>query len=1528
MRRVALILSVLVTVCGQTLALNPSLDISQYAHTAWTVRGGFSLGNIYTIAQTPDGYLWLGGEFGLFRFDGIRSLPWEPPAGQQFPEKAINRLLVTRDGTLWIGTFDGLFTLKDGKLKPRAEFPYMVDSLLEDREGTVWAGAYETAGKTTSGRLCAIRSAGAECYGEDGVFGRTVSALFEDSSGKVWAAAQSGLWRVKPGPLRRYATPRFGLSAISSTDDGRPVIAMYGAGLIQFTGDEVKPYPVRGVSDSNKLLRDRDGGLWIGTVGRGLIRIYHGRTDVFSRLDGLSGDVILALFEDREGNVWVATTGGLDRFRELPVTTLSAKQGISSDATQSVLGATDGSVWIGAHDGLTRWKDGQTTIFRQGSGLPHEDPKSLFQDHRGRIWVSTRHGLAYLHDGRFTAVTSSGGGDVYSITGDKAGNLWLSQARGLVHLLGERLVEQIPWSVLGRSQQAKTVLAAHGGVWLSFWAGGGVSYFKDRRVHASYKAADGLGEGHVSALQFDRDGALWAATDGGLSRLKDGRIATLTSRNGLPCNTIHWAIEDDNRSLWMYTACGLARVQRSELDAWIADPKRRIAATVWDAVDGVRVRAIAASGFGPTVAKSADGRLWFVTGEGVQIIDPRRLAFNRLQPPVHIEQISVNQKVYWQNMRGAAASEIRLPARVRDLKIEFAALSLVAPEKAHFKYKLEGQDADWREVVRERHAQYTNLRPGQYRFRVIASNNSGVWNESGDTLEFSIDPAWYQTNWFRALVATTFLVMLWAGYRFRLGQIQREARKLRDIIETIPAMAWTARPDGSNAFVNRRWAEFTGLSAEDTAGSGWTAVVHPDDLRMYWERWTASLASGEPFECEARFRSASGEYRRLLARGVPLRDAHGNVIRWHGILTDVEDRRRAEDTLRESEARFRTFVDHVGDAIMVQDETGTIVDVNRQGCENLGYTRLEVVGAPPSASFCLSKGEEASEMESVARRAAAGESVFDRHWHRRKDGAVFPVEVHSTLFVYGGRRFLLKAVRDISESLRAEEAVRRSEEELREVIDTIPAFVWSSMPDGSIDFINRRFLEFSGLSFEEALGQGWEAALHPEDRSHFIGGMRPGPSGEPLETEARFRGADGQYRWLLFRSVPLRDDKGTIVKWYGTSTDIDDRKRAEQALRRSEAYLSETERLTHTGTFASDPKVVPLYWSEEMFRIFGFDPQHGLPALDVALQRIHPEDLDKFRGAFDRAITQKLDTDVEYRVLLPDGIVKHVYGLGHPVLNAEGELVEVVGTTVDITERKRAEEARERLRELEADLAHINRVSMMGELAASIAHEVNQPLAGIVSNGSACMRWLSVTPPDLGEVREAVRDIVRDGKRAGEIITRIRALTKRAAMPSERMNLNEIIRDVLALTGDEANRRGAVITTRFARDLSTVSGDRVQVQQVVLNLVMNAVEAMGSVDDRRRELVLTTQNIDGDQVQVSVEDSGPGLNPDAATRIFEPFFTTKPSGMGMGLSISRSILQNHGGRLWVTGKVGPGAVFHFSLPKYREQGSHATVGER
>jgi signal transduction histidine kinase/ligand-binding sensor domain-containing protein len=795
-----IVLACLLPWCPHASALNPALDVSQYAHTAWKIREGFAKGEILSIAQTPDGYLWLGTEFGLLRFDGVRAVPWQPPGDQPLPSSNIESLLVARDGTLWIGTWKGLASWKDAKLTQYPELAgLLIMALLEDRDGTIWAGGFAYS---PPGKLCAIRNGTAHCYGEDSIFGKGPVGLYEDGKGNLWAGVLNGLWRWKPGPAQFYPLPGgpAGIQGLAEENDGGLLIAMPGR-VAQFVGGKAESkysYP-SGARDSpsRTLLRDRDGGLWIGAWGHGLVHVHRGTTDTFAKPEGLSGNTVTALFQDRERNIWVATETGLDRFRDFAVVTLSEKEGFSTKNLGAILAARDGSIWQGT-DGLRRCKNGQITFYHEAhakagtsrayvaakvsevtlSGLRKYEYGSLFEDDRGRIWVAADGGVGYLENDRLIPLRAVPSGVVYSITGDSKGNLWIANwSQGLLHLRHDRLIEQIPWVKFGHKSHASALAInpSRGGLWLGFYDGG-IAYLADGQVRAKYAGTDGLGQGHVNSLRLDQDGTLWVATEGGLSRLKDERIATLTSKNGLPCDTVHWAMEDDHQGLWLYMTCGLVRIAHSELDAWGTDPNRKVQTTLFNSLDGVSNKADAPS-LSPNVAKSADGRLWFTTYDGVNVVDPSYLPFNKLPPPVHVEQVTADRKTYdaaFFDVTGDANRQVRLPPLVRDLEIDYTALSLVAPERVLFRYKLEGRDRDWQDARNRRQAFYTDLSPRKYRFRVMACNNSGVWNEAGTFLDFSVAPAYYQTTRFRLSCVAAFLAFLGAFYQLRLRQVAHE----------------------------------------------------------------------------------------------------------------------------------------------------------------------------------------------------------------------------------------------------------------------------------------------------------------------------------------------------------------------------------------------------------------------------------------------------------------------------------------------------------------------------------------------------------------------------------------------------------------------------------------------------------------------------------------------------------------------------------------------------------------------------------
>jgi signal transduction histidine kinase/ligand-binding sensor domain-containing protein len=781
----------LLVCCAVAFAQNPSLDVSQYAHTAWRVSEGFAKGVIRSLAQTPDGYLWVGTDFGLLRFDGVRAVPWQPPPGEQLPGADVRRLLVARDGRLWIGTSRGLASWKDGQLTHYAELEAQtILALLEDREGTVWVGGW----KPPLGRLCSIQSGNTQCYGEDGRFGNGVTGLHEDREGNLWAGGITGLWRWKPGPPRLYPLENHkdDFYALSGSDDGGILVATR-SGITKLTNGraEAYPLPARLPFQPHRLLRDRQGGLWIGAAAdMGLLHIHEGRTDLFTPADGLSGGAVSSFFEDREGNIWVSTLEGLDRFRMFAVPTMSVPQGLSSRSVASVLAASDGSMWLGTADGLNRWNKGQITIYRKRSvrgrpsagvvreitdgGLPESTIVSLFEDADGHIWVGTLTGVAIYRSDRFFPVASVPFGRAISIAGDRAGNIWVSHQEGLFQLRDARVVERIPWNTFGHREPASALRhdARQGGLWLGF-PDGGVALYQDGQLRASYAGSEGLTPGRVRSFYIDRNRTLWAATVGGLNRIQDGRVVTLTSRNGLPCDMVHWMMEDDADSVWLYLACGLVRIARAEFDAWAADPQQQIRTTVFDSSDGVRSFGLE-FGYSSVVAKSPDGSLWFVPFVGVSIINPHRLAFNTLPPPVDIHHIVADRRTY------DTSSLVRLPPLVRDLQIDYTALSLVAPEKNRFRTMLEGRDHDWQDVGTRRQAFYTDLGPRTYRFRVAASNNSGVWNDAGTTLEFSIDPAYYQTRWFQAAMSGGVFALLWVAYRLRIRQVTRQFNRTLD----------------------------------------------------------------------------------------------------------------------------------------------------------------------------------------------------------------------------------------------------------------------------------------------------------------------------------------------------------------------------------------------------------------------------------------------------------------------------------------------------------------------------------------------------------------------------------------------------------------------------------------------------------------------------------------------------------------------------------------------------------------------------
>jgi two-component system sensor kinase FixL len=490
-------------------------------------------------------------------------------------------------------------------------------------------------------------------------------------------------------------------------------------------------------------------------------------------------------------------------------------------------------------------------------------------------------------------------------------------------------------------------------------------------------------------------------------------------------------------------------------------------------------------------------------------------------------------------------------------------------------------------------------------------------------------------------------------------------------------------------------------------------------------------------------------------------------------------------------------------------------------------------------------------------------------------------------------------------ALRNQSAERALTDQFRLVIDTIPTLAWRARPDGYTEFFNQRWQEYTGLSLEQAQGWGWTLAIHPDDVTGLTNTWRAIlGAGRPAETEARMRRGDGAYRWFLFRAEPLRDEQGNIVKWYGTYTDIEDRKRAEAVLREQAGLLD----LTHDTIFVRDMNDVITYWNRGAEELYGWQREQAVGNPSHQLMRtIFSTPLEEITAALHR--TGRWEGELVHTKR--DGkrvIVASRWSLQR---DERGRPVATLETNNDITQHKRMQEA---LDEAQANLARVNRVILLGEMTASIAHEVNQPIAAVVTGAGAGLRWLAAQPPDLEEVRQALRRIVKDSNRASEVIGRIRALVRKAPPRKDQVDINETILEVIALTRGEAQRNGVSLQTRLSSGLPLILGDRIQLQQVILNLIMNAIEAMNGFGEGSRELLVGSEQDDSNGVLVAVQDSGAGLDSESLDHLFDAFYTTKPGGIGMGLAISRSIIEAHGGRLWATPNVPRGAVFQFTLP--------------
>jgi PAS domain S-box-containing protein len=874
----------------------------------------------------------------------------------------------------------------------------------------------------------------------------------------------------------------------------------------------------------------------------------------------------------------------------------------------------------------------------------------------------------------------------------------------------------------------------------------------------------------------------------------------------------------------------------------------------------------------------------------------------------------------------------------------------------------------------------------------------------------------------------------------RRPSVDDETLRLRQILDSSPALIHTAAPDGALDFFNRTWCEFLGKPVEELYGWKWISCVHPDDIGVLLEKWRESIATGSPLEAEARVRRADGEFRRMLHQKIAQHDADGMIIGWHGASIDIENRKQAEDSLRKNVEELQTnkyflaeaqrlgqmgswsfdpakgfdhwspelflihgleptpeaptseaylelvhpedreFMASTMDQMLVEalgfDVTKRIVRPDGQ----LRYVRCVGSAANETGSLkrigvgvdvtehelltqelrrreaYLAEAQRLSHTGSFGWRPGCEEHVWSDETYRifeydpaekatldmiiervhpedrnlvlevveraSTSGGVIDCE-HRLLFPDDRVKYLrvlakplgtasndlefAGAVIDITEAKRAEEKIRLSERELRTLVETIPAFVGTALPDGSCDFLSESWLDYLGFTREQGLGWGWADSIHPEDFDRVVANWRVGlAAGETVEQELRCRSADGTYHWFLNRDSPLRDDKGNVIKWYGTLTNIDALKETQSTLQTREHELMGIIDTIPSMLWSTSPTGESTHLSQRFREYWGVSFEEIANRGWVNL--IHPDDREDTTKAFFRAIETGDSFSAIQRLRRADGEYRWHHSLGEPLRDPNGKIIQWYGLSMDIDERKRAED---HLRDTRMKLSTASKIATVAELSASIAHELNQPLMAVLGNAQAAKRWLAANPPDLTETNASIERILRDIRSADEAMQHIRALFKSEPYEKRDESVLDIMRESLRFVHEDPNKRDVQIDWSIEGSLPPVCVDRIQTQQVFINLISNAIEATDGTANTAR-ILFRAFVAQGHEVMVQVIDNGTGL--EDTEKIFDAFVTTKKKGMGIGLAVSRSIVEAHGGRLWAENNPDGGAIFNVALP--------------
>ncbi len=918
-------------------ALDPSKAITQYAQDVWTAERGLPQNSVTAMAQDREGYLWIGTENGLARFDGVRFTVFDTDNTPELASSVITTLLASHDGSLWIGTnAGGLARYRKGKfssLRTRDGLSSnVIRALYEDSDGALWVG-------TEGGGLSRYWLGAFRTYGvKDGLPANSVFSLCGEPDGTLWMGTGAGLARFKDGSFRVYGRanglPRDYVKAVYAGQNGELWIGTDGGGLTRKVGENFTTYTTKDGLSSNSvwsISEDGAGTIWVGTIDGGVNRYRDGKISAYTAKQGLPADGIWTTFEDREGSLWIGTRGGgLVRLKDGIFTTFTSREGLASDVVMPVYEDRDGAIWVGTSSGVNRMKDGRITSYTTKDGLADTPIFSIAQDQSGSIWMGSRKGLNRLRDGKMTLFTTGEGlaSDwVTSTYTDSKGELWVGTRGGLSHFDGKRFTSFTRKDGLSSDYVQCIYQDRRGTFWIGT-VGGGLNRFENGDF-SSYTTRNGLANDVVWSVTGDADGTLWIGTNGGgAERFRDGKFTDYTTRNGLLDNSIFDILSDSSGFLWMTSNRGVFRVHREELERFSKGQISRIHCAAYNSADGIKSKECN-GGFQPAGWKTRDGRLLFPTMDGLSVVNPSHLALSEADPTVLVERVVLDGKSV------ALDAPVHHPAGHGQLEFEFTALTFLSAGDMRFRYMLEGFDAGWVEAGGLRTAHYTNIPPGDYRFRVIACRKAGPCGTAEGSVSITLTPHWYQTRWFGLLCFAAAVGLILGVYRLRVRSLRASETKLmllvdertralahharaleesekrfRQFAENIREVFWMIDPgSGEFVYVSPAYREIW-LDEPDAVLRNknlWLDAVHPEDRDNVLAAKAAQLA-GKDAETEYRVIRRDGSMRWVWDRAFPVFDALGQLDRIVGIIEDITEDKQAEDKLRRSRDELESRV--------------------------------------------------------------------------------------------------------------------------------------------------------------------------------------------------------------------------------------------------------------------------------------------------------------------------------------------------------------------------------------------------------------------------------------------------------------------------------------------------------------------------------------------------------------------------------------------------------------------------------------------